>query len=126
MANGCCSDPNGETLVFACAGASHAGQVSNRVGISLTQEGVGSLFCIAAIGAGAADKMERARAAGTRGIIDGCDDHCARKIMDKAGLCADLHVELTQIGVDKKPERPQLLNDAKRAVAHVKERLAGR
>jgi len=125
MASGCCSDRNGETLVFACAGASHAGQVANRVGISLAQEGAGSLFCIAAIGAGVGDKMERARAAGTRVVIDGCDDHCARKIMDRAGLCVDLHVELTQLGVEKKPERSQLLNDAKRVVAHVRERLAG-
>ncbi len=43
MAGGCCGG-SGETLIFTCAGAAHSGQVANRAGISLMQEGVGSLF----------------------------------------------------------------------------------
>jgi uncharacterized metal-binding protein len=84
------------------------------------QEGVGKLFCIAAVGANIPDKTERARSAGKRIVIDGCDDHCARKIMDKAGLPVDLHVDVTQLGIEKQPSEPRLISDTKRVVEHVR------
>ncbi len=122
MAGGCCGD-SGETLIFTCAGAAHSGQVANRAGVSLMQEGKGSLFCIAAVGAGIPDKMERARKAGKRVVIDGCEDHCARKIMEKAGLPVDLHVDVTELGIEKKPAEPHLVLHTKRVVEHVAEAL---
>ena len=123
MATGCCGG-NGETLIFTCAGAAYSGQVSNRAGVNLAQEGVGNLFCVAAVGAGIPDKMERARNAGKRVVIDGCEDHCARKIMENAGLHVDLHVDATQLGIEKKPAEPHLIGDAKRVNVHVKESLS--
>jgi hypothetical protein len=87
VAAGCCGG-SGETLIFTCAGAAHSRQVANRVGVSLMQEGKGGLFRIAAVGAGIPDKMERARMAGKRVVIDACEDHCIRKIMEKAGGAA--------------------------------------
>ena len=123
MPTGCCGG-DGERLILTCAGAAHSGQVSNRAGINLMQEGLGSLFCIAAVGAEIPEKMNRARNAGTRVVIDGCEDHCARKIMEKAGLPVEVHVDVTKLGVEKKPEQPQLINDAKRVVDHVRAVLA--
>ncbi len=125
MATGCCGGGNGETLIFTCAGAAHSGQVSNRAGINLMQEGVGNLFCIAAVGAGIPDKLERARNAGNRVVIDGCEDHCARKIMEKAGLPVDLHVDVTELGIEKKPAEPHLVMDTKRVVEHAQQAVAG-
>ncbi len=124
MAGGCGCGGNGETLLFTCAGAAHSGQVANRVGVSLAQEGIGNLFCIAAVGAGIPDKLERARNAGKRVVIDGCEDHCARKILEQAGLPVDFHVDATQLGIEKKPAAPSLINDSKRVVVHVKEAFA--
>jgi len=119
-----CPDPGaGETLVFTCAGAAYSGQVSNRAGVGLMQEGLGNLFCIAAIAAGIPDKMERARNAHKRVVIDGCDDHCCRKILEKAGLSVDLHLDVADLGIEKKPAQPQMLHDAKRVVEHVTEML---
>ena len=124
MAGGCSCSSNGETLIFTCAGAAHSGQVSNRVGVSLAQEGIGNLFCIAAVAAGIPDKLERARKAAKRLVIDGCEDHCARKIMEKAGLTVDLHVDATQLGIEKKPAAPSLINDSKRVAVHVRKVLS--
>ena len=124
MGSGCCDEKGGETLVFTCCGAAYSGQVSNRVGVNLMQEGAGNLFCVAAVGAGIPDKMERARTAGRRVVIDGCDDHCGRKIMEAAGLPVDLHVDVTELGVEKKPDSPSLTTDSKRVVEHVKKALA--
>ncbi|MGD8452634.1 MAG: putative zinc-binding protein [Phycisphaerae bacterium] len=125
MGNGCGgSGCGGETLIFTCAGAAHSGQVANRAGIGLMQEGCGSLFCAAAVGADIPDKMSRARAAGKRVVIDGCEEHCARKILEKAGLAVDVHVDVTELGVEKKPAEPSLINDAKRVVTHMETLLA--
>ena len=123
MATGCCDGNSGETLIFTCAGAAHTGQVSNRAGVNLMQEGKGNLFCIAAVAAGIPDKMERARNAGKRVVIDGCEDHCARKIMEKAGLPVDLHVDVTELGIEKKPAEPHLVLHTKRVVEEVGESL---
>ncbi|MFH1749009.1 MAG: putative zinc-binding protein [Planctomycetota bacterium] len=124
MEKGCCGGNCGETLIFTCAGAAHSGQVANRAGISLMQEGQGNLFCIAAVGAAIPDKLERARNAGKRVVIDGCEDHCARKIMEQANLPVDLHVDVTTLGIEKKPAEPHLIVDAKRVVEHVAETLS--
>jgi len=124
MAAGCGCSSNGETLIFTCAGAAHSGQVANRAGIGLIQQGAGNLFCIAAVGAAIPDKMARARKAGKRMVIDGCEDHCARKIMEQAGLPVDVHVDVTGLGIEKKPAEPQLINDSKRVVTNVTEILS--
>ena len=40
-----------------------------------------------------------------------------------AGLKVDLHVDVTELGVAKKPVEPALITDAKRVVEHVKASL---
>ncbi len=34
-------------------------------------------------------------------IVDGCEEHCAKKKLEFAGLEADMQVVLTQIGIKK-------------------------
>ena len=108
-----------ETLIFTCAGAAYSGQVSNRAGVNAAQAGFGNLFCVAAVAAGIPDKLARAHAAGRRVVIDGCDAHCARKILEGADLSVDLHVDVTQCGIEKSPAQPQLILDAKRVAERV-------
>jgi uncharacterized metal-binding protein len=80
---------------------------------------------IAAVGAAIPEKVERTRGAASRVVIDGCADHCARKIMDKAGFQVDLHVDVTDLGIEKSPERPRMIDDAKRVIEHVGSLLDG-
>lgn len=119
---GCCGG-NGETLIFTCAGAAYSGQVANRGGVQLMEQGAGNLFCIAAVAADVQQKLDRARQAGRRIAIDGCEDHCVRKVLEKAGLTADVHVVLTDMGIKKKPAQPNMINDAKKVVEAVKQKL---
>jgi uncharacterized metal-binding protein len=125
MESSCCSVNNGETLIFTCAGAAHTGQVANRAGIQLMQQRSGKLFCIAAVGAGVGDKTDRARAAARRVVIDGCDDHCCKKILEKAGLTVDCHIIVTDLGIEKHPAEPHLVVDTKRVVDHATAALGG-
>jgi uncharacterized metal-binding protein len=114
----------GETLIFTCAGAAHCGQVANRAALDLTQRGMGQIFCLAAVAAEVPDKVQRSRAAGMRVAIDGCEDHCTRKTLEKAGLPVEVHAELTAIGIEKKPDVPSLIADARRVVEHVSWKIA--
>ena len=123
-AGSCCCGNNGETLIFTCAGASHTGQVANRAGVQAMQQGVGNLFCVAAVAADVPDKMDRTRKAGKRIVIDGCDDHCARKILDKAGMTVDAHIVLTDMGIEKKPAQPDIIGDTKKVTDKVKAAVA--
>jgi uncharacterized metal-binding protein len=120
----CCGSTPGETLIFTCAGAAHSGQVANRAGVQAMQQGVGSLLCTAAVAADIADKMERTRQAGRRIAIDGCDDHCCRKVMEKAGVAVDVHVVATDLGIEKKPAHPDMIGDARKVVEKIKALVA--
>ena len=121
MSKECCG--GGETLIFTCAGAAYSGQVANRSGVQLMEQGAGNLFCIAAVAADVAQKMDRARQASQRVAIDGCEDHCVRKTLEKGGLTADLHVVLTELGIEKKPAQPNMINDARRVAGLVRQQL---
>lgn len=122
MSTPCCGG-TGETLVLTCAGAAYSGQLANRAGVDLMKAGKASLFCIAALAAELPDKLERARNAGKRIAIDGCDDHCCRKIMEKVGVPVDIHVAVTDLGIEEQPKDPHMLVHAKRVVAEVETRL---
>ncbi len=122
MQMGCCGG-NGETLIFTCAGAAYTGQVANRSGVQLMEQGAGNLFCIAAVAAGIDQKMERARNASRRVAIDGCEEHCVRKVLERSKLAADVYVVLTEMGIEKKPAQPNMINDAKKVVETVKTKL---
>jgi uncharacterized metal-binding protein len=100
--------------------------VANRVGVQLMEQGCGHLFCIVAVAAGVPQKLARAAGAGARIAIDGCEDHCVRKTLERAGLKADLHVVLTDGGIEKKPVQPNLISDSKRVVDQVRQTLAAR
>jgi uncharacterized metal-binding protein len=124
MAGTCGCGGGEETLVFACAGAAYSGQLTNRVGVDLMKKGSAKLLCIASIAADRPDKMERARKARARVAIDGCDDYCCKRIMEEAGLPVDLHVVVTDLGIEKSPAEPQMLTDAKKMVDHIERALA--
>jgi len=124
MSTPCCGGI-GETLVFTCAGAAYSGQLANRAGVDLTKGGQAGLFCIAALAAELPEKLERTRNAGKRIAIDGCDNHCCRKIMEKAGMPVDIHVVVTDLGIEKQPQELHILVHTKRVVAEVENRLEG-
>jgi uncharacterized metal-binding protein len=89
------------------------------------EQGAGTLFCIAAVAAGIAEKVERIRQAATRIAIDGCEDRCALKTLEKAGLTAEVHVVLSEMGIGKKAAQANMISDAKTVVDSVRTVLRG-
>jgi len=45
----CCESANGETIVFACAGAAYCGQLTNWAALGLTNEGLAQVLCLSAV-----------------------------------------------------------------------------
>lgn len=123
MSSGSCCESVAETLVFTCAGAAYSGQVANQSGVTLHREKDANLFCIAAVAAGLQEKLVRAQKAAMRIAIDGCDDKCCKLILEKAGLPVDVHVIVTDQGIEKKPEKPYISEDSAVVVSKVRQAM---
>lgn len=119
-----CGCGNGERLIFTCAGAAYCGQLANRVGVQAMTEGLGKLFCLAAMSAQREEKLQRARAAAQRIAIDGCDDDCARRTLEAAGLPVDVYVKITDLGIEKQPAEPEWITHTKRVVNKLQQMLS--
>lgn len=96
-----CSSTKADALLFACAGGSNVGQVSNDAAIALEGSGVGQLFCLAGVGGHVEGIVNRAAGAGCTIAIDGCEVACARKTLEAAGIDPTHHVVITELGVEK-------------------------
>jgi len=90
-----------QVLLFACAGGSNVGQVSNEAAIALEKAGVGKLFCLAGIGGHVEGIVNTTKAAGCTIAIDGCDIDCVRKTLEAAGIEPSVHVVITDLGIEK-------------------------
>lgn len=96
-----CQCGEGPRLIFACSGASDVGEISDIAARQLARSGAGFMCCAAAIGARIEKIMEKANAASKMIAIDGCEDDCARLILERAGYSGFAHLRLTDIGMEK-------------------------
>ncbi|MEW6156389.1 MAG: putative zinc-binding protein [Verrucomicrobiota bacterium] len=93
--------PNTELIVFACSGASDAGELADRIARQLSRTGEARMSCIAGIGGGVKSILADAAAARQVLVIDGCPFHCARRTMLAAGLSGFRHLALPELGFKK-------------------------
>jgi len=108
-----------EVVVFPCSGGSNCGQIANQVAVDLTEDGVGTVFCLAGIGAHIPGMIESAKSAKRIVAIDGCSAACAKKTLEHAGLTITDYIDITQEGIAKnknfKLSQQDILFIAKRA-----------
>ena len=95
------SKTGGNKLVFACSGAADVGGISDQAARKLAAETPLSLCCTAAVAAEIPAILQRAKEADAILAIDGCNQKCARKILEQAGLSVSTHIELGNLGMDK-------------------------
>jgi len=89
------------TLLFACSGAADVGAISDRAARKLTQEGVGTMFCLAGVGGRVASIMEKSKAASKILAIDGCGLDCVKCTLDEAGITNYKQIRVTDLGLAK-------------------------
>lgn len=86
----------------SCSGASNTGEFADKVTRMLDANGDVNMNCLTKIAIGDAALIEKYKAAGSNAIaIDGCPIHCAKKILEAAGVSNFTHVTITDLGVTK-------------------------
>lgn len=117
-----CGSDEPKTVIFACAGQSNVGQISNEAGIALADTGRGTYACTAGIAANISGIMASAREADEVIVIDGCPQECAHKILRNAGITPGQYIVVTEIGIQKGPRSLRNPNDIDRIVREVEDR----
>ncbi len=77
-----CGQNEPKRIIFPCAGKANTGQLTNLAAIQLTEEGYGSIACVALLATGSEGLVADARDADEVVILDGCPMVCAKKIAD--------------------------------------------
>lgn len=95
------STTSSSILLFACSGASDVGGLTDQAARKLTKEKAASMYCTAAVAAGVHTALERGAGARKVVALDGCNQCCARKILEQAGFGECAHVELGALGLVK-------------------------
>jgi len=113
----------GEVLIFPCSGGSNCGQITNQAAVQLTEEGIGTIYCLAGIGAHDSVMIDTAKAAKRVVAIDGCSTACAKRTLEHAGLVVTDHLDVTEEGIEKVHDFKLSLQDISSIVAKVEERL---
>jgi uncharacterized metal-binding protein len=96
------SDSEKLPLVYACSGASSAAQMANHIAVKLDRLKVAEMSCIAGVGGDVKPLVKTALSGRPIIALDGCPLQCAAKILQRHGLKADKHVDLSSLGVKKR------------------------
>ena len=89
-------------LIFACSGSSNVGQITNSVALRLARDGVGTMSCLAGVGAHLSGFVVPAKDCERLVVLDGCDHRCALKTFEHVEVRPHFYVNLTEHGFVKK------------------------
>jgi len=112
----CCS--------FPCSDGSNCGQIANQAAVQLTEEGGGTIYCLAGIGAHDGVMIETVKVAKRVVAIDGCSTACAKRTLEHAGLMVTDHLDVNEEGIEKIHDFKLSLQDVSSIAAEVRERLS--
>jgi len=88
------------TVLFTCSGISNTGKLTDIAAKTLSFRKPGLFRTIPA--QKGAESLEDAKKEGELiFVVDGCEEHCAKKKLEVARIEADMQVVLTQIGIQK-------------------------
>jgi len=118
----CLCEPT-EILIFPCSGGSNVGQIANDAAKKLTTQDVGKMYCLAGIGGHVSGLIESTKAAKRIIAIDGCPVHCTKKTLEHAGFKPDVHVVVTDLGIQKNYDFTMDVDEIKKVTDKVVEKL---
>ena len=94
----CCGGE--DVLIYPCSGASDVGELSDQAARVLSRERIGSMACLAGVGANFPGFVGSAKKAAAVITIDGCQIACAKSLMKNNGVNAQSFI-LTEMGFKK-------------------------
>ena len=89
-------------LVYACSGCSSVAQAANRMAVDLDRVGRAEMSCISGVGGGVRALVKTARSGRPILALDGCALACVKACLATAGVTADVHLVLNQLGAKKR------------------------
>lgn len=89
-----------KVIITACSGAANTGLLADQVARALRTKGIGSMTCMAALGAALPAYVEGAKAADLNIVVDGCPVGCGMKIYGQIGAPCDQYI-MTDFGAEK-------------------------
>jgi uncharacterized metal-binding protein len=89
-------------IVYSCSGASSAAQMANHLAVKLDRLEVAEMSCIAGVGGDVKPLVRVAKSGRPIIALDGCPLHCTAKILQRHGLKADKHYDLSKMEVPKR------------------------
>ncbi|MDE2204769.1 MAG: zinc-binding protein [Burkholderiaceae bacterium] len=89
-------------LVYACSGCSSVAQAANRLAVDLDRAGRAEMSCISGVGGGVRALVKTARSGRLILALDGCALACVKACLATAGVTADVHLVLNQLGAKKR------------------------
>ena len=119
----CLCEPT-EILIFPCSGSYNVGQIANEAAKDLTTLGHGKMYCLAGIGGHVSGLVESTKAAKKIVAIDGCPVECAKKTLEHAGFKVDIHVVVTELGIQKVLSFMMDVGEINKVVEKIKGELA--
>lgn len=96
-----CDCDSAPMLIFPCSGSSDTGEITDRAARKMTQEGIGSMNCLAGIGGRVSGILRSAERAKAVLAIDGCPLDCSFKTLKMAGIQNILHIRLSDLNFPK-------------------------
>jgi uncharacterized metal-binding protein len=90
------------TLIFACSGSSNVGQLTNSLALRLAREGVGTMSCLAGVGAHLNGFVVPAKDCERLVVLDGCEHRCAWKTLEHVQARPRVYLNFTEHGFVKK------------------------
>ncbi|MBN1432098.1 MAG: DUF2703 domain-containing protein [Methanomicrobiaceae archaeon] len=112
-----CGQSETKRIIFPCAGQANTGQITNLAAIALTEEGFGSIACVALLATGAEGLVKGAMEAEEVVVLDGCPMLCAKKIAQEKGVSVGRHLVVTELGIAKGPSRSYTDDDIETVVS---------
>lgn len=112
-----CGSNEKKRIIFPCAGQANTGQLTNLAAIQLTEEGYGSIACVALLATGAEGLVKNAKTVDEVLVLDGCPALCAQKIAEAQGVPVGQHLVMTELGIAKGPSKSYTDDEIEKIVA---------
>lgn len=90
-----------DSLIFSCSGCSDAGNAAYQVALSLYDEGVVEMSCLAGVAAKKPSFLRKLKGKKVI-VVDGCPVECAKGIFKNQNIPIHQHIQLRDYGMKKR------------------------
>jgi uncharacterized metal-binding protein len=109
----CYKSADHANIVWVCDGAANVGQVGHAIGVLLTDMDKARMCCTTAVAASSKPHLDIAERARKNIVIDGCENRCASKVLEKAGKKIHYAITISKY-LQKVPTLDIYMGDVKR------------